>query len=85
MGLVTHIAPPDELVRDAMDFASRLAAGAPLAIRYTKLAVNSWMKTALATAFDVATPYEIVTMQSDDHREALAAIEEGRDPEFHGH
>jgi enoyl-CoA hydratase len=85
MGLVTHVSPAADLDGEAMAFAQRLASGAPLAIRYTKLAVNSWMKTVLATAFDVATPYEIVTMQSDDHREALAAIEEGRDPEFHGH
>jgi enoyl-CoA hydratase len=84
IGLVTHVSPPADLHRDAMAFAQRLASGAPLAIRYTKLAVNSWMKTVLATAFDVATPYEIVTMQSDDHLEALAAIEENRDPEFHG-
>jgi enoyl-CoA hydratase len=68
-----------------MEFAGRLAEGAPLAIRYTKLAVNSWMKTVLATAFDVATPYEIITMQSDDHLEALAAIEEQRKPDFRGH
>ena len=85
MGLVTHVSPPADLDGDALAFAQRLASGAPLAIRYTKAAVNSWMKTVLASAFDVATPYEIVTMRSDDHREALAAIEEGRDPEFHGH
>ena len=85
MGLVTHVSPAADLEQDTMEFAQRLASGAPLAIRYTKLAVNTWMKTVLATAFDVATPYEILTMQSDDHREALNAIEEGRDPDFHGH
>ena len=85
MGLVTHVSSATDLDRDAMEFAQRLASGAPLAIRYTKLAVNAWMKTVLATAFDVATPYEIITMQSDDHREALAAIEKGRKAEFRGH
>ena len=85
MGLITHTSSEADLQRDAMQFATRLAAGAPLAIRYTKLAVNSWMKTALATAFDVALGYEVVTMHSRDHREALDAIREKREPDFHGH
>lgn len=84
MGLITHVCEPDDLDAEAMAFARRLADGAPLAVRYTKLAVNKWVKEALNAAFDVATAYEIVTMQSDDHGEALAAIAERREPRFDG-
>ena len=35
-------------------------------------------------AFDLATALEIVTFQSEDHREALAAIREKRKPKFEG-
>jgi hypothetical protein len=35
-------------------------------------------------AFDTSTALEIVTLQSDDHREALAAIKEKRAPKFTG-
>jgi enoyl-CoA hydratase len=84
MGLVTEVAPDDEVDARAMAFAARLAAGAPLAVQYTKAAVNKLVKTALNDAFDFATALEIVTFQSADHREALAAIREKREPRFEG-
>ena len=41
LGLVTDVVPDDELDERAMNFARRLAAGAPLAVQYTKQAVNT--------------------------------------------
>jgi enoyl-CoA hydratase/carnithine racemase len=84
MGLVNRVVEAEVLEAEALAFAQRLAAGAPLAVRYTKLAVNKLIKDALNTAFDVATALEIVTFQSDDHREALAALREKRPPVFKG-
>ena len=71
-------------VHEAMALALRLAEGAPLAIQYTKQAVNKLVKDALNVAFDTATALEIVTFQSEDHREALAALREKRKPRFRG-
>ncbi len=84
IGLVNHVVPAAELEDQALSFARRLAGGAPLAVQYTKLAVNKLVKNALNLAFDASTALEIVTFQSDDHREALAAIREKRKPVFHG-
>ncbi|TMA28678.1 MAG: enoyl-CoA hydratase/isomerase family protein [Deltaproteobacteria bacterium] len=84
MGLVNRVVAPDALEAEALAFAARLAAGAPLAVRYTKQAVNKLVKDALNTAFDTATALEIVTFQSEDHREALAALREKRPPQFKG-
>ena len=42
------------------------------------------VKDALNVAFDTATALELVTLQSEDHREALAAIAEKRPPRFQG-
>jgi enoyl-CoA hydratase len=84
MGLVNRVVAPDALEDEALAFARRLAAGAPLAIRYTKQAVNKLVKDALNTAFDTSTALEIVTFQSEDHREALAALREKREPVFKG-
>ena len=67
-----------------MAFAERLAAGAPLAVRYTKLAVNKLVKDALNVAFDTSTALELVTFQSEDHQEALAAMREKRPPVSRG-
>jgi len=84
IGLINRVVPAAELDAEAMAFAQRLAAGAPLAVRYTKLAVNKLVKDALNIAFDTSTALELLTFHSDDHREALAAIREKRPPVFKG-
>jgi len=84
LGLVNRVVPAAELEGEALAFAARLAAGAPLAVRYTKLAVNKWIKEIANVAFDASTALEIVTFQSRDHEEALAAIREKRAPKFEG-
>jgi enoyl-CoA hydratase len=84
MGLVNKCVPADELHAEALAFARRLAAGAPLAIQYTKLAVNKLIKDALNISFDAATALELVTFRSEDHQEALRALREKRAPRFTG-
>ena len=84
LGLVNRVVSSEALQEQALAFAQRLADGAPLAIRYTKQAVNKLIKDALNIAFDTSTALEIVTFQSEDHAEALAAIREKRKPQFRG-
>jgi enoyl-CoA hydratase len=84
IGLINKVVPAADLQAEALAFAQRLAAGAPLAVRYTKLAVNKLVKDALNVAFDTSTALELLTFHSDDHREALAAIREKRPPKFQG-
>jgi enoyl-CoA hydratase len=84
IGLVNRVVAAAELDVEAMKFAQRLAAGAPLAVQYTKQAVNKLVKDALNTAFDFSTALEIVTFKSQDHREALSALREKRPPRFEG-
>jgi len=84
IGLVNRVVPAATIADEALRFATRLAAGAPLAVRYTKLAVNKLVKDALNVAFDASTALELVTFRSEDHAEALAAIREKRPPQFKG-
>ena len=84
IGLVNHVCEPAALLDDAMAMARRLAAGAPLAVRYTKLAVNKLIKDALNTNFDTSTALELLTFKSSDHAEAMQAIREKREPNFKG-
>jgi enoyl-CoA hydratase len=84
LGLITHAVAADDLQDEALAFAQRLSAGAPLAIRYTKLAVNQLVKQALATAFDYSTALEVLTFASEDHREALRALSAKERPRFTG-
>ena len=84
LGLVNAVVPAERLQEEALGFARRLAGGAPLAIRHTKLAVNKLVKDALNTAFDYSTAAEMLTLASEDHQEAVRAIREKREPEFRG-
>ena len=84
IGLINFAVPAADLAERSLGFARRLAAGAPLAVRYTKIAVNKLVKDALNIAFDASTALELVTFQSADHPEALAALREKRPPRFSG-
>ena len=84
IGLINFVSPNDQVVDDAIGYATKLAAKAPLAVQYTKVAVNKLLKDAANTAFDTATALELLTFQSEDHPEALAAIAEKREPNFKG-
>jgi enoyl-CoA hydratase len=84
LGLVTEVVADADVFERAMAFARKLAAGAPLAVQYTKQAVNQFIKQVAATSFDLATALEITTFRSADHAEALAAMREKRSPNFKG-
>lgn len=84
IGLVNFVVNDDQLHDEALAFARRLAAGAPLAVQYTKAAVNAALKVQAVQAFDQAAAFEIATFATDDHREALAALRDKRTPKFTG-
>lgn len=84
IGLVNRVCADESVLDEARAFAGRLAAGAPLAVRYTKTSVNKLLKDALNTAFDTSTALELTTFKSSDHAEALAAIRDKRKPRFKG-
>lgn len=84
LGLAHRAVADEDLHAEALAFAHRLAAGAPLAIQLTKQAVNAWIKATAAVPFELAQALEITTFHSEDHREALAALAEKRAPRFEG-
>lgn len=84
VGLVNTVVADSALQDEALAFAERLATAAPLAVRYTKLAVNQLVKQAMATAFDYSTALELVTFLSADHAEGLRALRTKETPRFEG-
>lgn len=83
-GIAAEVCPAADVAARAVEWAERLAAGPPLAVQGTKLAVNQQLKRALLDSFDLSTALEIPCFFSDDHAEAVAAFVEKRRPEFHG-
>lgn len=81
MGLVTRCVPDGEVLAEAMSVAERLAAGPQLALRWTKRAMNQWMRQALPI-FGESLALEMLGFLGPDVREGVDAIREKRDPRF---
>lgn len=84
IGLVNYAVPADQVLPRAMEIAHRLAEGAPLAIRWTKYAVNKILREHVNLALDSSMFLEATTMSSEDLQEASHAFFEKRKPEFKG-
>lgn len=84
LGLITRCVPAEDLQATALAMAEQLAANPPLAVRYTKAALNQPLKRALLETVDVAISSELMTLLSADHAEAVAAAVEKRPGEYEG-
>jgi len=84
IGLVTKVVPHDELEAATEELALKLVKGPPLAIAKSKRLIYSGLNTDLESALkDVIREYTVLS-QTEDHREALRAFLEKREPVFKG-
>jgi len=74
VGLASRTVAPDELLDEAQRVAARIASLPPAAVQGTKRIVNMHLSRALDGAVQAGFAAEQVTMQSDDHRDRLAAL-----------
>lgn len=81
IGLVTRCVPDEEVLPVALDVARRLAAGSRDAVRWTKRALNNWMRQQLPV-FGESLALEMLGFLGPDAKEGLAAIREKRPPRF---
>lgn len=84
LGLVNHVAAVGEVMDTAMKIAEELNALPPLAVRWTKLSVNKWLKHQLNLILDASIAYEMLSINSRDHHEAAKAFIEKRPPVYKG-
>lgn len=81
IGLVSLCRPADEVVPTAMDVAHKLATGPQHAIRWTKRALNHWVRNA-GPIFEASLAFEMLNFFDDDVIEGATAIKERRSPSF---
>ena len=81
IGLISLTVDDADLDAKAVEIATRLAEGAPNAIRWTKYALNNWLRQA-GPIFDTSLALEFMGFSSPDVREGLAAHKEKRRPAF---
>jgi enoyl-CoA hydratase len=83
IGLVSLCVDQSELHDKARAVAKRLATGSQSAIRWTKYALNNWLRQA-GPAFDASLGLEFLGFSGPDVREGVAAIRAKRRAEFTG-
>jgi enoyl-CoA hydratase len=81
IGLVSLAVDDGELDDKALEIATRLANGAQSAIRWTKYALNTWLRNA-GPAFDTSLALEFLGFAGPDAEEGLASLREKRKPQF---
>jgi enoyl-CoA hydratase len=81
IGLVSKAVPRESLMEEAMTVATRIATGPQDASRWTKRALNLWVKQA-APAFDASLAFEMLNFLGHDAAEGAAALREKRKPKY---
>jgi len=81
IGLVSLAVEDAELDGKAVEIATRLAEGAQSAIRWTKYALNNWLRAA-GPSFDTSLALEFLGFSGPEVKEGLAAHLEKRKPNF---
>lgn len=83
IGLVSLAVDENDLVPKAFEVARRLADGSQTAIRWTKYALNNWLRSA-GPAFDTSLALEFMGFSGPDVREGVQSLRERRSPDFPG-
>jgi enoyl-CoA hydratase len=81
LGLVSLCVPADRLLETAREIAGRLGRGSQTALRWTKRALNNWLRQA-GPIFDQSLALEMLSFAHPDVREGVRAIREKRAPRF---
>jgi len=81
IGLVAVSMPDAEVVPAALEIARELAAGSATALRWTKHALNHWLRLA-GPSFDASLALEFLGFRLSDVREGLAAARGKRPANF---
>lgn len=81
IGLVSLCVPADRLMAKAMEVAARLATGPQHAVRWTKRALNNWVRLA-GPSFEASLAMEMLCFFGADVPEGVQAIRQRREPVF---
>lgn len=81
IGLVSLCVEQSDLHDKSIEVAKKLAAGSPTALRWTKYALNNWLRMAGPT-FDTSLALEFLGFKGPDVQEGLNSLREKRRPNF---
>jgi 2-(1,2-epoxy-1,2-dihydrophenyl)acetyl-CoA isomerase len=84
LGLVNRVVPVASLMAEAGALAKRIASGPVIAYGYMKANINAALTADFRTLLDREAVGQTLTGRTEDHREAVKAFLEKRQPTFKG-
>ncbi|WP_223446245.1 crotonase/enoyl-CoA hydratase family protein [Pseudomonas sp. BF-R-19] len=81
-GLISRVVPAEDLMSQARSIAMRIAANPPQAVRMTKRLLREGQNASLDTLLEMSASFQAVAHKSRDHKEAVMAFIEKREPVF---
>ncbi|MAG29940.1 MAG: enoyl-CoA hydratase [Deltaproteobacteria bacterium] len=84
IGLINYAVPRAQLDEKVLGLAKEIAGSAARAIQLTKSVLNLPLRQAALASMDLGMANEMLSSQSEDHREAVTAMIEKREPSFTG-
>jgi enoyl-CoA hydratase len=82
MGLVNEVCPPGQEMDRALDYARRITANGPFAVRKTKESVLRGLAVDMREAYRIESAIASEVFSSEDAVEGPAAFAEKRAPEW---
>jgi enoyl-CoA hydratase len=82
IGLINYAVPAEELDAKVNEIARKLNHGAQFSIRWTKQVLNQPLRQLAQPLMDIGMANETLSVFQEEHREAVKAFAEKRDPVF---
>jgi enoyl-CoA hydratase/carnithine racemase len=83
VGLVSDVVADDELLDTGLAFAAEMARASPMGLRLTKQTLNALIDApGIDAALMIEDRQQVILLETSDHREAVAAFRERRDPSY---
>lgn len=82
MGLVNKVVPAEALLDEAKSMMLSITKMAPIAVRYSKIAINKGVNMDLMNALELEKDVAALSFATDDKDEGMCAFLEKRKPEF---
>ena len=85
IGLLNRVVARDKLLAEVEFMASEIASAAPVAVRLLKETLYRSIDPDLDQVLDQESRQQAATFETLDAREGIRALQERREPRFHGH
>jgi enoyl-CoA hydratase/carnithine racemase len=81
VGLISDIVPDEKLLDTGLAFAAEMARASPMGLRLTKQTLNALIDApGIDAALMIEDRQQVILLETSDHREAVTAFRERREP-----